>query len=461
MSPRKPFEPDPRVFGRRYKGHPWRLGLVLVLIALLGLVIAYNKHIPFTGYGYELKAVFRNSPVVAKNSPVRIAGVNVGKVLSTQRKGNANEITFTVADSGRPVRSDAQVTIRPRLFLEGNFFLDLTPGSPESPELPSGGTIPISDTAAAVQLDQVLSALQAPERADLQQVLKIYGRALTKTPTPAENATQDPIVQGVSAAGALNNSFHYGAAAGKNTAIVSEALLGLSEHDLSNLIAANSKVFGALLSRESALQDLITNFNTTMGAFAAQSTNLAATFRELPPTLEQARTTFRNLNVSFPALRAYAIEATPGIKQLPATIKAGLPWLRQTQLLLQPKELGNLAQLTRASAPATARVVKATAAFLPQLDLTSRCTTNVLVPAGNTVLDDSRFSTGQPNSHEFFYSLVNLAGAGQPFDGNGSMLHLQAGGGPQLLASPNPGGGPLNATNYANNISPRSAPSRP
>jgi phospholipid/cholesterol/gamma-HCH transport system substrate-binding protein len=453
MSPRKPFEPDPRVFGRRYKGHPWRLGLLLVLIAILGLVIAYNKHIPFTGYGYELKAVFRNSPVVAKNSPVRIAGVNVGKVLSTQRKGNANEVTFTVADSGRPVRSDAQVTIRPRLFLEGNFFLDLTPGSPESPELPSGGTIPISDTATAVQLDQVLGALRAPERADLQKLLRVYGRALTKTPTAAENATQDPIVQGVSAAGAINNSFHYGAAAGKNTAIVSEALLGLREHDLSNLIAAQSKVFGALLSRESALQDLITNFNTTTAAFAAQSTNLAATFRELPPTLEQARTTFRNLNASFPALRAYAIEATPGIKQLPATIRAGLPWLRQTQALLQPSELGNLAQLARSSAPATARAVKATAGFLPQLDLTSRCASDVLVPAGNTVLNDSRFGTGEPNSHEFFQSLVNGASVGQAFDGNGGYLRVNAGGGGTLVKAPNDSPSIGNKSVWGNNVS--------
>jgi phospholipid/cholesterol/gamma-HCH transport system substrate-binding protein len=454
MSPRKPYEPDPRVFGRRYKGHPWRIGLLFVLIAILGLVIAYNKHIPFTGYGYELKAVFRNSPVVAKNSPVRIAGVNVGKVLSTQRKGNANEVTFTVADSGRPVRSNAQVTIRPRLFLEGNFFLDLTPGSPESPELSSGGTIPISDTATAVQLDQVLGALRAPERADLQKVLRVYGRALTKTPTPAENATQDPIVQGVSAAAAINNSFHYGAAAGKNTAIVSEALLGLREHDLSNLIAAQSKIFGALLSREGALQDLITNFNTTTAAFAAQSTNLAATFRELPPTLEQARTTFRNLNASFPALRAYAIEATPGIKQLPATIRAGLPWLRQTKALLQPSELGNLAQLARSSAPATARAVKATAGFLPQLDLTSRCASDVLVPAGNTVLNDPRFGTGEPNSHEFFQSLVSGASAGQSFDGNGGYLRVNAGGGGTLVQAPNDSTTPGNKSVWGNNISP-------
>ena len=454
MSPRKTYQPDERVFGRNYRGRPWLIGLAFVAVALIGLLLAYTKHIPFTSYGYELKAVFRNSPVVTTNSPVRIAGVNVGKVISTQRKGNANEITFTVEASGQPVRSDAQVTIRPRLFLEGNFFLDLSPGSPGAPELPSGGTIPIPNTATAVQLDQVLGALRAPERSDLQTVLQVFGRALTKTPTPAENATQPPSVQGVSAAAALNNAFHYGESANKNTAIVSQALLGLKEHDLSNLISAQSRVFGALLSRESQLQDLITNFNTTMGAFADQSSALAETIGLLPPTLDQARTTFRDLNASFPALRAYAIEATPGIKQLPATIRAGLPWLRQVQALLQPSELGNLAQLTKNSAPDTARAVKATAGFLPQLDLASRCTSNNLVPAGNTVINDPRFGTGQPNSHEFFYGLANTASAGQGFDGNGSYLRVNAGGGGTLVTGPNKGGGFGNSSEWGNNVAP-------
>src|SRR5207247_10900942 len=99
------------------------------------------------------------------------------------------ESTFTVDDSGQPVRADAQVVIRPRLFLEGNFFLDLSPGSPSARELPSGGIIPVSDTATAVQLDQVLSALRAPIRNDLRQVLQDYGGELTDVPPAKDNPT--------------------------------------------------------------------------------------------------------------------------------------------------------------------------------------------------------------------------------------------------------------------------------
>jgi hypothetical protein len=34
-----------------------------------------------------------------------------------------------IQDKGRPLHSDAQFKIRPRIFLEGNFFIDVTPGT--------------------------------------------------------------------------------------------------------------------------------------------------------------------------------------------------------------------------------------------------------------------------------------------------------------------------------------------
>ena len=74
---------------------------------------------------------------------MRIAGVNVGKVESVRSvcdngltgncASNYSEVTFTVDSNGQPVRSDAQVEIRPRIFLEGNFFLDLSARQPERP----------------------------------------------------------------------------------------------------------------------------------------------------------------------------------------------------------------------------------------------------------------------------------------------------------------------------------------
>jgi ABC-type transporter Mla subunit MlaD len=429
------------------------LGLLLVVLAGFGLVVGYTKHIPFTSRGYELKAVFSNAATLRKDSPVRIAGVNVGKVISIQSKGTDAEVTFTVGDMGQPVHSDAQATIRPRLFLEGNFFIDLRPGSPSAPDLSSGETIPVTNTATAVQLDQLLTALQAPERASLQDFLRGYGTGLTHVPTAKEDRTQDPQVQGQTAAAALNDSFRYGGRAGRGASITAESLQGTQRHDLSELIAAQAKIFGALLGREVQLQDLITNFSTFTGSLAAEASNLSATIRELAPTLEEAQPALADLNASFPALRAFAVEIRPGIEQLPPTIAAGLPWLTQARALLRHSELGGLAAELRAGAAPTAGALSGLRAFLPQLNQTSLCVSDVIIPTGNVTLNDPNFSTGQPNYREFFYNLVNLAGQGQPFDGNGARLRVNAGGGPQLVKVQNPGGGFLNEENFGNNIS--------
>ena len=159
--------PDPRIWGRKYRGPaPWIFGCVMVVILAIGSYLAFTKELPFTSEGYRSRRRSRTPTTLrTTNSPVRIAGVNVGKVTDVERDGDLAEVTFTVDEEGQPIHDDAEVEIRPRLFLEGNFFLDLHPGSPSAPELADGGDIPITQTATAVQLDEVLTALQAPTRA--------------------------------------------------------------------------------------------------------------------------------------------------------------------------------------------------------------------------------------------------------------------------------------------------------
>jgi phospholipid/cholesterol/gamma-HCH transport system substrate-binding protein len=457
----KPWEdaPDPRIFGRSYRGpSPAKIGLVLVLILAVASYLAFTKRIPFTSPGFELHATFQNATTLKPQSPVRIAGVNVGKVTEVTAHGNMADVTFTVDDEGLPIHKDATVTIRPRLFLEGNFFLDLRPGSPQAADLSSDGTIPVTQTATAVQLDEILTSLQKSNRKDLTQALVGYGDTLTHVPTAAEDKTQAPAVKGKTAAQALNQTFRYGGEAGRTSAIVNQALLGEHPHDLSNLIRGQRNLFSELASDEGALKGLITNFNTTTAALADESTNLSETIRLLAPTLEQARPTLLHLDQALPPFRALAIQLEPGIRQLPATIRTGTPWLIQIKRLLQKDELGNDARYLAEAGPGLAQSAAASPALFHQTDLLSRCTSHNLIPAGNTVLQDSgsgyNFTTGQPNIRELFYSTVQLAGESQLFDGSGSFVRFQAGGGPTLTRMENPGGGFLNESLWAHNISP-------
>jgi phospholipid/cholesterol/gamma-HCH transport system substrate-binding protein len=435
---------------RRNRVPNWLIAVIFILVFTIGPYLAFTKHIPFTSYGYEVKATFTNSANIALKSPVRIAGVEVGKVISTERDGNATTVTFTVDGDGRPIHKDAFATIRPRIFLEGNFFVELDPGSPGSPELGSGGTIPISHTSTAVQIDEVLTALQSPVRADLGRLLEGYGKALTHEPTAAEDLDQLPSVQGLSGGQALNKTFEFGAEAGKYSSMVTQALTGTQKGDLAKMISGSSRTFGAFAHDQAALQGLIENFNTFTGALANQSENLETTVRELAPTLNTAHASFVSLDKSLPPLRTYAIELRPAVAELPELISSSKPWLAQVRPLLTGKEGGGTAKLLAEATPGLAGAAQAGKELtLPQVNQLALCTSKVLVPTGNETIDD-QFSTGGPNYREFFYTLTNFAGAAGNFDGNGPYLRAQVGGGPLLVGEANPQGNLLSdKINYA------------
>jgi len=447
--------PDERIYGRHYRGpRPWVIGLIVALLAVGLTYLAFAKQLPFTGPGYELRATFESSGTLRAGAPVRIAGVNVGEVTGLEADGDASRVTFTVSDEGRPIREDAEVEIRPRLFLEGNMFVDLSPGSPSAPELPDGGDIPITQTAIAVQLGEVLTALQRDSRRDLQRLLEGYGTALNYEPTPADDVGQDPDVHGKTAGEALNAALRYGGRAGRDSAIVNEALRGEHPRDLSRLVRAQRNLFMELETVETELQDLITNFNVVTGALAAESASVSETIDELAPTLEEAEPSLRELSDALPPLRALAIEAEPGIAELPATIAATEPWLEQADPLLGERELGGTARLLRQAAPGLAQTAHYSRPLFHNLSRVSRCASAVLIPTGDIVIDDSGvvdgtpfdFGTGQPNYRELFYALVQMAGESQSFDGNGSYVRVQAGGGGTLVQTPNSPGYPIGQT---------------
>ena len=93
--------------------------------------------------------------------------------------GRRDASTMEIKDKGLPIHEDAELKVRPRIFLEGNFFVDLTPGSPSAPVLEDGGDpIPMNQTSAPVQFGDLLAALQSDTRSDLQVFLKEYSKGL-------------------------------------------------------------------------------------------------------------------------------------------------------------------------------------------------------------------------------------------------------------------------------------------
>jgi ABC-type transporter Mla subunit MlaD len=449
---------DPRVWGAKYRGRgPVPVALFLIVLLAVGSYLAYKKDLPFVGGGTEVKATFANATTLRTTSPVRIAGVNVGSVTAVEAEGDNAEVTMTLKDEALPIHEDAVATIRPRLFLEGNFFIDLKPGTPSAAELDEDGEIPITQTSTSVQIDEVLAALQSDTREELKGLLSGYGTALSYEPSAADDADQEPISRGKTGAQALADSLRFGGDAGRGTAIVNEALLGEDEHDLSGLIRAQRDVFKELGPVEAELQGLITAFNTTAGALAQEQDNVRATIRELGPTFEAARPSLAHLNEALPPLRAYALALKPGVAELPDLIDAATPWLGAANDLLAQDALGGLAEELRRGAPVTAEATKAALPLMAELSDLSRCVTDNLDPSFDTVISvdpNIPAAQSQPAYLDFLDSAVNTSGAAASFDGNGSYLRSLIGGGDELTQMSNPAPTPGNSLIFGNTIEP-------
>jgi virulence factor Mce-like protein len=440
-----------RTDGIRQERSPFAVGAVFLIALAILVYLGFSKDVPFVNEPYELNAVFADAQNMSTRSPVRVAGVEVGQVTKVEQysdDADLSVVTMKIKDEALPIHDDAELRIRPRIFLEGNFFVELDPGSPSGEELDDGATVPVAQTSGSVQLDEILTSLQSDTRADLQTLLQGYGESLSGEPLAGEDADQEQMTKGQTAAESLHDSIPSAADALRGIAIVNDATLGTELHDLSSLISSQARLSGTLAEKEEQLKDFVTNFNRTMAAFAAEEDNLRRTIAALPGVLERAGPALDELNAAFPSTRAFAREILPGVRATPAAIEASFPWIRQVRALVSPAELQGLANDLRPAIDDLAQVTNDTIELLPKVDDASRCFIENVLPAGDIVIDGPPgypHETGVENYKEFWQSQVALSGESQNFDGNGGYTRFQPGGGDQTFTTTNTriGGAPF------------------
>jgi phospholipid/cholesterol/gamma-HCH transport system substrate-binding protein len=417
------------------RSNPVRVGAIFLVVVALAVYFGFTKHVPFK-HGYRLNAVFNSAVNIRPKGPVRIAGVNVGKVTSIRREGSTGLVSMEIESKGLPIHEDATLKIRPRIFLEGNFFVELQPGSPSARVLSSGATIPIAQTSDPVQLDQVLDALNTDTRSNLQTFLAEYGAALTAKPTPEEDAEQAPEVRGVNASQALAKAFQRGPEALRDGAIVGQALGGTEPHDLSKLLASAEMLSAQLDVHEQQLGELLGHFSTFLHSLAAQSPSLRTTIAELPGALHSTRRGLAELERAAPSIRTFALELVPGVEGIPAAATAAYPFIEQIDAALKPSELGGVAANLKTAAPAIAGLLASQVPFQQQFAQFNQCLTKVFFPAIKTELQDGSNTSGVEVYKEFWYAMAGLASLGQNFDGNGGGGRFIAGGSGNAVLSP-------------------------
>jgi virulence factor Mce-like protein len=398
---------------------PFRAGLIGIIVLALLTYGGFTKFAnPFASH-FTVHAVFANANSLRPDSLVRIAGVNVGKVtgISPVNGSQAANVTMEIGDNGLPLHSDATFWIRPRIFLEGNFFVDINPGSPSAPSVSSGHTFPVQQSRDPVQLDQVLSSLQADTRANLQTLLKEYGTGVTK------------------GGPAFAHSINYWLPAYKYSGIVGHDLTGIQPHDLSGAIYQQGTISGAFDAHPQQLESLITDFNTTAAAFARKNVALQNAVGELPKTLNVATPALATLNAAIPPLRALARALIPGVKAAGPAIDASLPFVNQLRQLVQPSELRGLSSDLAGTTPSLAKLTQETIPLMTgEVRPASSCAVGQILPWSRLTIHDSVFngSNGFPEhqtNQELDELLPGLAGESRNFDANGPYIRVMGEGG--------------------------------
>jgi phospholipid/cholesterol/gamma-HCH transport system substrate-binding protein len=272
--------------------------LICLGIFLLLLNIAGGLSI---GAKYDFETVVPTAVQLVPGADVRDAGINVGKVTAISNRGTSAVVAMALDKKRGPVYRDGTVRVRTKTIV-GENYIELNPGTPTAGPIPHGGALPIAQAQDAVQLDEILSTLDAPRRARLQALLRSFGGGLHRADDQL-NQTLDALSSTVDTAGP-----------------VAQALADQSQQ-LGSLVDDLGTVFSALGNRATDIGTLSSAGMRTAAILAGQAAAMRQTLRALPPTLTQAQVTTARL-------AAVGTTATPVLDNLGSALSALTPALK-------------------------------------------------------------------------------------------------------------------------------------
>ncbi len=382
------------------------VGVIGVIVFLAAVYAGFTKKVPFVE-GYRVTAVVQSSNQLRGGSPVRIAGVDVGKVVGLEHgPGTTALVTLELADRARPIHTDAEIRIRPRLFLEGGFYVDMRPGSPSAPELEDGGTIPLGQTAIPVQFDQVLtSALPRPARDSFTRILDELGTAFDDGGAQQLGLAQKMAIPAL-----------------RDIAIVGEAARGERTHDVSNTVRSTARITRTLAANDAALGDLVTGMARTTAALAAEQGSLRASIRGLDDVLRETPAALTAIDRGLPPVKGLARDLRPGLRIAPPVLRGAVGLVDQLELATRPAELPRLVSRLDAPIRTLPQLSQRLTTLFPLVDPVTDCVRDRALPVLNAKLDDGRLSTGREVWKELASGTVGLNSAAQNFDANGGVV---------------------------------------
>lgn len=281
------------------------IAIIALVIAAIAVVAYILKHQPAFGFGksyYTVKVQLATGAAVTpgQGQSVDVAGVQVGQVGNVDLQSGRAIVTMNIYTKYKPIYNNATVLLRPRTPLK-DMYLSLDPGTRNAGAVANGATLPIANTQPDINVEEILSTLDADTRNYL--LLLLAGGA---------QAFHDPGASGAAPSAAavadLQGTFKRFAPLNRDTATFTR-LLAERTTNIRRSIHNLGEVTQALASVDGTLTSLINSSNTNFAAISSQDANLEQALTLLPPTLQETTQTLGKA-------QAFANQSTVALKGL-------------------------------------------------------------------------------------------------------------------------------------------------
>ncbi len=298
--------------------------VMVVMAAGVGGYILAHENLKLPGWVpvfgrsyYSLKAEFQTAQAVTpgQGQAVTIAGAKIGEVDSVDLHNGIATVTMKVTPKYARIYRNATMLLRPKTQLQ-DITVEIDPGTASAGKLPSGATLPLSQTAPNVNFDEFLSSLDAETRAYLQELLAGAGGGF-KNNGKAFSATLkrfDPTAREIQEISSQLEARHANTArAIHNFRLLTEALGG-KDKELAQLVDAANAVFATFAKEDRSVERTLQLLPGALSKTRTGLGKLATAAHVLGPTLHQLQPFASSLGPANNATRKLAIETTPIIK---------------------------------------------------------------------------------------------------------------------------------------------------